>query len=514
MTDIFSFRQEMIKVSNIDSKKSFYETWILDNIQRFKVPIFSPTIFKPLVLISALNCLQQCSGSLYIRKFIIQILDGNSVASDNSTVHNSDDTLNKTIVTHDNDEAGEVNENLNYFLPLIIYSVRLLVLFMMAFMIKKIRMRFLYFLSLILTVIILITLGVVSDGSMIGDMDVTSIKLIKTTLLCLHVFFIQFGVQTLPGLLTDILYPTCSAAIMKGFTKAVASVILISFVFIFKNLNYSHAFYLMAAILLVSTPLLYLFVPEIRNVGTEMSAEFFLPSQTVFYFVLPENLKRCPDKRKNALKHWKSACRKISVHNALLGDRLRYDMDLDVGARTFTTVKFDDAIRTISDVFDKEKKYFKLNNDRINFVSNVLGQGNNLVSNPNTKRFLIGRGPVKFVNDVMKKGSLFLFNDVLIAAKCVVSNRRYVGELCFQLSQLKLEKSERQMKLSDSINKDLEIEFDDESLANIWEKYLQYWSSYDVDADDGDVTKRLLVKTDTQLSTVSEVIPDDREQCL
>ena len=58
----------------------------------------------------------------------------------------------------------------------------------------------------------------------------------------------------------------------------------------------------MSTILVVSIPFLYLFVPEIRNVGTEMSAEFFLPSQTVFYFVLPENLKRCPDKRKNALR--------------------------------------------------------------------------------------------------------------------------------------------------------------------------------------------------------------------
>ena len=91
-------------------------------------------------------------------------------------------------------------------------------------------------------------------------------------------------------------------------------------------------------------------MPEIRNVGTEMSAEFFLPSQTVFYFVLPENMKRCPDKRKNALKHWKSACRKISIHNALMGDRIKFEMDVDLSARKYMKVKFDNVIRQMSKV--------------------------------------------------------------------------------------------------------------------------------------------------------------------
>ena len=57
----------------------------------------------------------------------------------------------------------------------------------------------------------------------------------------------------------------------------------------------------------------------------------------------------------------------------------------------------------MSDVYDDDKHY-KLNKDRINFVSNILGTGNHLVNNPLEKRILIGRGPVKFINDVMKKG--------------------------------------------------------------------------------------------------------------
>ena len=480
--------------SGKDEKSNIFSTWIAENLERLKVPIFSPTIFKPLVLISALNCLQQCSGSLYIRKFIIQILDNNSDQeysdSSNMTTAASDDC-------GDNCDTEDGGDSLNYFLPLIIFSVRLLVLFMMAFLIKKIRMRFLYFLSLFLTVTILSILGIVSDSSLMPDLGGNSVKYIKTCLLCLHVFFIQFGVQTLPGLLTDVLYPTSCAAVMKGVTRALSAIILIFFVFIFKNLNYSHAFYLMAAILFISSPFLYMFVPEIRNVGTEMSAEFFLPSQTVFYFVLPENLKRCPDKRKNALKHWKSAYRKVTVTNALIGDKLRYEMDVDVSARKFNKVKFDDAIRTISEVYDNEK-YAKLNNDRINFVSNILGRGNYLANNEMEKRILIGRGPVKFINDVMKNGSLFLFNDVIILAKCVVSNRRYVGEMCFNLSEIKIAKLGRQMTVSDSSEKIMEIEFEDESISNIWEKYIDFWSKYSdtgsSDEDENISTTKFLIK--------------------
>ena len=197
-------------VGDKDEKSNQVLTWIKENIDRFKVPIFSPTILQPLMLISALNCLQQCSGSLYIRKFIIQILNSNSdnetlalVARDGVTVFSDyiDDyyTLDSENVREGGDIDNSDDGTLNYFLPLIIFSVRLIVLFMMAFMIKRIRMRFLYFLSLFLTVIILSVLGIVSDPNIIPDLGGNSVKFIKTSLLCLHVFFIQFGVQTLPG---------------------------------------------------------------------------------------------------------------------------------------------------------------------------------------------------------------------------------------------------------------------------------------------------------------------------
>ena len=382
-----------------------------------KVPINSPTVYRPLVLITSLLCLLQCSGSVFIKKFLIQILASQPAKTEEeATKNNSNGSLALTETPNP--------DNLNYFLPLIILSVRLIVIFLMAFMVKKLRIRFLYFLSLFITVIILICLGLVSDISLINiEMSVTTTKYVKTALICLHVFFIQFGLNTLPSLLVDILFPTSCKAVMKGITRAVSSIILILFVFIFKNLEYSHAFYAMAGCLLMSSPFLYLFVPEIRNVGTEMSAEFFLPSQTVLYFVLPETSKESHHTRLKAMRNWKSAVKKITVHNAFLKDKVKHELEVDVSARKFTTVRFDDAIRSVSEIYENEK-YSRINRERINFVSNILGQGNTLSTNPSQQRILIGRGPIQYVHELMKKGSIFLFNDILIVAKCVVSNRR------------------------------------------------------------------------------------------
>ena len=326
----------MSRNKSVEENESPFKVWLLESLERLKFPINSPTVYRPLVLITSLLCLLQCSGSVFIKKFIIQILASNS----GETLRVVEDTrlnssnLSRTVA------VSQSQDNLNYYLPLIILSVRLAVIFLMAFMVKKLRIRFLYFLSLFMTVVVLACLGVVSDVHVINSqIPVKTTKIIKTFLICLHVFFIQFGLNTLPALLIDILFPTSCKAVMKGITRAISSIILVFFVFIFKNLDYSHAFYVMAAILLLSSPFLYLFVPEIRNVGTDMSAEFFLPSQIVFYFVLPDTIKGSKHSRQKARKNWKSAVRKISVHNAFIKDKVNHEIEVDVSARKFTTVR-------------------------------------------------------------------------------------------------------------------------------------------------------------------------------
>ena len=407
----------MSRRKSVEENEKPLKFWFLENIDKLKFPLNSPTVYRPLVLVTSLLCLLQCSGSVFIKKFIIQILASNS---DKARVETESERNSSNLT----DVLTDSPDNLNYYLPLIILSVRLIVIFLMAFMVKKLRIRFLYFVSLFLTVIILTCLGLVSDDGLIpSEIPVTTTKYFKTFLICLHVFFIQLGLNTLPSLLVDILFPTSCKAVMKGITRAISSIILVFFVFIFKNLEYSHAFYAMAGSLLISSPFLYLFVPEIRNVGTDMSAEFFLPSQTVLYFVLPDSLKGAKHSRQKAMKNWKSAVSKIKVHNAFIKDIVKDELEVDVTASKFTTVRFENVIKNVSEIYENQK-FAQINRERINFVSNILGQGNVLAASPSQHRILIGRGPVKCVNEVMKKGSIFLFNDILILAKCVVSNRR------------------------------------------------------------------------------------------
>ena len=407
----------MSRRKSVEENEKPLKFWFLENIDKLKFPLNSPTVYRPLVLVTSLLCLLQCSGSVFIKKFIIQILASNS---DKARV----ETESERNSSNQTDVLTDSPDNLNYYLPLIILSVRLIVIFLMAFMVKKLRIRFLYFISLFLTVIILTCLGLVSDVGLIpSEIPVTTTKYFKTFLICLHVFFIQLGLNALPSLLVDILFPTPCKAVMKGITRAISSIILVFFVFIFKNLEYSHAFYAMAGSLLISSPFLYLFVPEIRNVGTDMSAEFFLPSQTVLYFVLPDSLKGAKHSRQKAMKNWKSAVSKIKVHNAFIKDIVKDELEVDVTASKFTTVRFENVIKNVSEIYENQK-FAQINRERINFVSNILGQGNVLAASPSQHRILIGRGPVNCVNEVMKKGSIFLFNDILILAKCVVSNRR------------------------------------------------------------------------------------------
>ena len=407
----------MSRRKSVEENEKPLKFWFLENIDKLKFPLNSPTVYRPLVLVTSLLCLLQCSGSVFIKKFIIQILASNS---DKARV----ETESERNSSNQTDVLTDSPDNLNYYLPLIILSVRLIVIFLMAFMVKKLRIRFLYFISLFLTVIILTCLGLVSDVGLIpSGISATTTKYFKTFLICLHVFFIQLGLNTLPSLLVDILFPTSCKAVMKGITRAISSIILVFFVFIFKNLEYSHAFYAMAGSLLISSPFLYLFVPEIRNVGTDMSAEFFLPSQTVLYFVLPDSLKGAKHSRQKAMKNWKSAVSKIKVHNAFIKDIVKDELEVDVTASKFTTVRFENVIKNVSEIYENQK-FAQINRERINFVSNILGQGNVLAASPSQHRILIGRGPVNCVNEVMKKGSIFLFNDILILAKCVVSNRR------------------------------------------------------------------------------------------
>ena len=136
---------------------------------------------------------------------MIQILDSNSSFNPDTEVFSSFENVTEDKI--ENDNLGCPHPlvkyyDLNYVLPLVILSVRLAVIFLMAFLVKKLRVRLLYFLSLFTTLILLVCLALVSDPALIGlTLSDNTLKLIKTVIICLHVFVIQLGVNTLPQIL-------------------------------------------------------------------------------------------------------------------------------------------------------------------------------------------------------------------------------------------------------------------------------------------------------------------------
>ena len=396
---------------------------------------------------------------------MIQILDSNS----NNSNSNKSFLANVTELTNESN-LNNKTDDLDFALPLVILSVRLAVIFLMAFLVKKLRVRLLYFLSLFTTLILLVCLALVSDPALIGlTLSDTTLKLIKTVIICLHVFVIQLGVNTLPQILEITIFPTSCKAAMKGIMRAIVSVIVVVFCVLFRTLDYSHTFYLMAAVLLVSSPLLYLYVPEIRNIGSDMAAEFFLPSQTIFYYLPPKSRRK--ERNIQALAKWSSAVRKITAYRAFIKRQVSQAVEVEKNSRKYPKVKFAEEMIDLEEIGNNEPPTKKME-ERVHFVSNIMSQGNPLITNPSKQRVLIGKGPVEFQNRRIKAGSIFLFNDLLIVATRIISNRRYVREICFNREELTIARSEETITISDIRGRNSEVKFEDAEIASLWEKYI------------------------------------------
>ena len=220
------------------------------------------------------------------------------------------------------------------------------------------------------------------------------------------------------------------------------------------------------------SPLLYLFVPEIRNIGSNTSAEFFLPTQTIFYFFPPKFSRKY--RNKEALDHWKSAVSKINAFKGLTKRQVSQAIDVEENSQEFPKLKFAEGITDLEEVNHNIELSPKKNKERVHFVSNILSQNNPLLAHPSKHRVLIGKGPIELKNEILKAGSIFLFNDILIVATRVVSNRRFVREVAFWRNELTIVQSEENIILSDLNEKQVEISFEESKLAELWEQYISF----------------------------------------
>jgi len=529
---VFLARRELM----LEEEKSAEEksSWLSDTLQSLKIPIWSPSVYKPLILAAALGSLGSIAGDTFITKFLVQILNPEEPGAGAESEYNLTSpalpppslssnsshkitpvmfasmlvgntsmlTSNQTGLNMTTMVVEMATDQAVYTYSLIIQCAKLVIVFAMAFLLRRWRVRFLYFLSLVFTVSVLVCLGFASDQALASSFfSAASIMYIKTVLLCLHAVVTQLGMQTLPGLLTDVIYPTSCQAVLKGLTVSIECSAFVVIIFVLKFFSYSQAFFIMSGIMLLVSPLLYMFVPEVKNMGVAMSAELFVPFQTVFFFLLPDNKKGSAEARENARKNWKAGVRKISAMSGFLSTKLMKEKETENFVRKNPKITIDEKIPSI-DATQEDDNCRKLNSERVTFISNILSQTGHLYQAPREDRVMVGRGPVTVKGKLSKKGSIFLFSDVLIVAKKVVAGRRYFGEVCLKLDTgtLAVERREGEIIFSDDGVKDpVVVQFEDEFLAIVWEKYIKYFQKR---AEEKEVSKKKSVDGALELMEV------------
>ena len=199
-----------------------------------------------------------------------------------------------------------------------------------------------------------------------------------------------------------------------------------------------------------------------------MASNFIMPFQTVFYVLIP--------KEEEVRKKWSTAVRKVSTMKAvcsMIDTKLAKENTLNSCAtrlsRTFTFL----GEVTDMEEFRTDIKLKRKNDELVTYVCNILPQSGYLLSNWREDRVLVGRGPTKFPESLKESGGIFLFNDVLIVAKCLLRSWRYVGETSFAVQELEVTRLEENLIIT-SKDERVRIAFTDVSEAETWKRYIEF----------------------------------------
>lgn len=193
--------------------------------------------------------------------------------------------------------------------------VRLVASLLLSKLLRKFRRRFMYFLSAFLTLVSLLSFAtcnlLVQNHYFEDNFYVVDLKWASLVTACLLVFSVQLGIQTLPYLLSGELFPSDIRAFCKGLTRSVACVLLVLGLKMYPVLErvifVSGTFYVFAAVLAFSLPVIYCILPETKDMGLEMIQNYFTPSRTVFYVDLdPEVDKAKENLMPNLIENGKS----------------------------------------------------------------------------------------------------------------------------------------------------------------------------------------------------------------
>ena len=385
--------------------------------QKLRIPISSPSVYQPMLLITWVLCVQHLSGFTFTRKFLLQVLQ--SERTMNETTSNS---------TSDFFEHETIDQNA-YMFAIIIHVIRFISNLIMARFLQILRIRFLYFISLFSTSFCLFFLGFLEEEEiLVAFFPNIPNQYLKMITLVIHVFCVQLGIQSLAGQLTEILLPSSSRAVLKGVVRAIQAFTLLIFILIMKQMKDHYIFWMMALGLLLVSPLLYIGIPELKHIGRSAGEYFFLPCQTIFYIVIPLSLRKLS---KNMMENNTDATTLFDVENQGINERKfvrLISQEIEIKNDNITLIQ-----NTIKEI-ENDEILKETNKERINFVTNVLGQNGFLNQNKNNTRLCFGRGPILFKDGAFRKGAIFLFNDAVLLARKLVENRRYFNEIVFVFS--------------------------------------------------------------------------------
>ena len=429
--------------------------------ENLRIPITSPSFYKPMLLITWTLCIQHFSGFTFTRKFLLQVLQSNRIT--NETNSNS---------TREFLQVETIDQNA-YIFAIIIHFIRFVSNLIMARFLQIFRVRFPFFSSLISSSCCLFVLGILEEEKIfLVRFPYVPNQYLKMVTLVIHVFCVQFGLQSLAGQLTDILLPSSSKAVLKGVVRGIQAFTLLIFIMIIKQMKEQYIFWFMALGLIFVSPLLYIGVPELKNLGRSAGDYFFSPSQTIFYVVLPSKGNRNNWSQK-IMERSTEAKEVFDIENQGINKTkvIRF-INQDINFENNNITIIDDTVYEI-----QNKELLKAaNNERINFITNILGQNGFLHQNINNTRLCFGRGPILFSNGAFKKGAIFLFNDVVLLARKLVENRRYIDEMVFEYSDnFDIIRNESTLTLkSRKFPKGVKIFLETVDNACIWEKYCKF----------------------------------------
>ena len=160
-----------------------------------------PEIYKPFFIIVFLSLVQQFSGVSVIRAYVVKIFD--EVFSDLG--HHTVEHFNTSMLVTECSVESQTS-HMAYISAIVIGVCRLLSSLALARLLRNFQRRSMYFVSIIMTILCLITFSsfsyLISNPHSLSISDLSLFKWASLVSACLLVFSVQLGVQTLPLLLS------------------------------------------------------------------------------------------------------------------------------------------------------------------------------------------------------------------------------------------------------------------------------------------------------------------------